>query len=186
MAMALRFGLAIFILLLVVTSAQAQQEQRSMQTVYTEALLFTPINMTIGFLPQSRLNPGVSASAEYAIRVGSSNALALAAGFHPTPEGHESLGQLTWRVYSGENSPLGSFWEFGAIGGAGRLEATGAMTPIVGITARMGSLRQSRFGWMSFGYGMGPALMLVHGKLHARLTMNFGLGVLLGKEVIIK
>lgn len=157
-----------------------------MQTHYTEALLFTPINMTIGFLPQGRVNPGVSASAEYTIRVGPANGISIGAGFHPTPEGHESLGQVSWRTYSGDKSPVGSFWEAGLIGGTARMEATGVMTPVIGVTARIGSLRESRFGWMSFGYGLGPSVMLAHGKLHFRLTMNFGLGLLLGKEVTIR
>jgi hypothetical protein len=185
--MVFRSCLSVLCLLLTcVLPAFSQESERTMQTFYTEALLFTPINMTIGFTPQSRVNPGLSASAEYSIRVGSGNGIGLAAGFHPTPEGHESIGQLTWRMYSAENSPIGSFYEVGAIGGVGRMESNGEMSPIIGITARMGSLRQSRFGWMSFGYGLGPAVMLVHGKLHARITMNFGLGVLLGKQVVIK
>jgi hypothetical protein len=154
-----------------------------MSTSYTDALLFTPINLTVAVLPKSIVNPGVSASAEYTIRVGTSHGLGLSGGFHPTPDGHESIGQVAWRTYYGDRSPVGSFWEAGLIGGASRLESTGELTPIVGVTARIGSIREARFSGVGFGYGLGPAILLSNKKLHFKITMNFGLGMLLGKQV---
>lgn len=171
----------VFILFL--SSTAFGQAERTMTTSYSDALLFTPINLTVGVLPKAVVNPGVSASAEYTIRVGSSNGLGLSGGFHPTPEGHESIGQIAWRTYSGDRSPVGSFWEAGLIGGASRAEATGELSPIIGVTARIGSIREARFSGVGFGYGLGPAIMLSNKKLHFKITMNFGLGMLLGKEV---
>jgi hypothetical protein len=181
--MPLRFGLTVLLLILVSSPALAQQEQRQMTTTYSDALLFTPINLTVGILPKSVVNPGVSASAEYTIRVGSVNGLGLSGGFHPTPDGHESIGQVTWRTYHDDRSPVGAFWEAGIIGGASREDATGVLSPIIGITARIGSIREARFSGVGFGYGLGPAILLSNKKLHFKITMNFGLGMLLGKEV---
>lgn len=180
--MPLRSILLILLSLLFTRSGFAQEERR-MTTSYTDALLFTPINLTVAFLPKSIVNPGVSASAEYTIRVGSQNGLGISGGFHPTPDGHESIGQLAWRTYSGDRSPVGSFWEAGLIGGASRAEATGELSPIIGVTARIGSIREARFSGVGFGYSLGPAVMLSNKKLHLKITMNFGLGMLLGKEV---
>jgi hypothetical protein len=174
------------ILLLLCSSGAFAQEERAMTTTYSDALLFTPINLTVAFLPKSTVNPGVSASAEYTIRAGGENAIGIAGGFHPTPDGHESIGQLTWRTYSSDRSPVGSFWEAGIIGGASRLDATGEINPIIGVTARIGSIREARFSGVGFGYGLGPAVLLSNKKLHFKITMNFGLGMLLGKEVTFR
>jgi hypothetical protein len=168
------------------TSTALAQEERTMTTSYTDALLFTPINLTVGVLPKAVVNPGISASAEYTVRVGASNGLGLAGGFHPTADGHESIGQVTWRTYSGDRSPIGSFWEAGLIGGVSRLDGSGELGPIIGVTARIGSIREARFSGVGFGYGLGPAVLLSNKKLHFKLTMNFGLGMLLGKEVTIQ
>jgi hypothetical protein len=180
--MPLRSILSVLVLLLVTSSVHAQEERR-MTTSYSDALLFTPINLTVGVLPKAVVNPGVSASAEYTIRVGSTNGLGLSGGFHPTPDGHESVGQVAWRTYSGDRSPVGSFWEAGVIGGVSRLDLTGELTPIIGVTARIGSIREARFSGVGFGYGLGPSILLSNKKLHFKLTMNFGLGMLLGKQV---
>jgi hypothetical protein len=180
--MPLRLLLSIF-LCTVLTSSVFAQDERRMTTSYSDALLFTPINLTLGVLPKAVVNPGVSASAEYTIRVGASNGLGLAGGFHPTPDGHESIGQVAWRTYNGDRAPVGSFWEAGVLGGVSRLDATGELTPIIGVTARIGSIREARFSGVGFGYGLGPAILLSGKKLHFKITMNFGLGMLLGKQV---
>ena len=36
---------------------------------------------------------------------------------------------------------------------------------------------------VGFGYGLGPAILYSNKSLHFKITMNFGLGMLLGKEV---
>lgn len=157
-----------------------------MVTTYTDAIVATPIIMTVGFLPMGVLDPHVSGSGEYVLRLGSQSALALGAGYTPTLTGHETVGTIGWRSFSSETAPLGSFYEFAVHAGGARVESHPTLQPVYGISARIGNLRESRFSGLAFTYGVGPQLLMVGKELHAKINLNFGLGMLLGKEVTIQ
>lgn len=184
--MSIRFRPILSLLVLILSAGALHAQPRSIVTSYGDAILATPINLTIGFLPQGRLLPHVSGSGEYVVRLQDESALGVGAGFYVVPEGHETIGSVGWRQFADLHAPIGSYYEIAVIGGAARITGEPALRPIYGAQFRIGSLRESRFSSFAFGYSLGPSVMLIGSQVHLRLNFNFGLGFLLGKVTEIR
>lgn len=171
--------------------ASAQPLDGGFRSRYSSAVIFTPINTAFDIVPNGRVDLLFSLSAESSFRSSEHLAYVLAGGYYPYDHRTESLLTFSLRAFSAQSeAPTGTFFDGGVIAGFERDRVTEQAPapetlPMFGVGLRVGGLRNSRFNWFAFEYGAGTSLVFVGGQPQFRAQLFFGLGFLLGREVLV-
>lgn len=173
---------------LVFHSTSFAQTKEGFQTNYSSAAIFTPINASYEFTPLNTLDLVFSWSGEFSWRKSDRLALAFLGGYYPYTNYQEGFLEFAIRRFNDNaRAPVGGYWQFGILGGMTELRAPDQKPePMIGTELRFGSLRASRFGEFAFEYSGGTSVYLAGGRAQVRASFNFGLGLLLGKEVLVR
>ena len=156
-------------------------------TTYTSAFFITPVNTNAMFLPNPDFQPVLSGSVEYSFRKTDRLGFELSGGFYPYSNRDEIIGRFGIRKFSAKSTaPLGAYWEMTAIGGTSQIHGAEYPDPLFGIGLELGNIRATRFGDLSFTYGGGPSIILTGGQAQVRAEFFFGLGFLLGHDIMIE
>ena len=187
--------LLVFVSVLILVSAARHVSAQSLRdgfiTRYSSALIVTPINTAVDIAPQSNFDLVFSASAEYSVRKTDHLAYVFAVGYYPYFNRTEGLVSFSLRTFFKKSeAPIGAFFDWSAIAGVEDDRATldhptPDTQPLFGLGLRLGSLRASRFTSLGFEYGAGTSVVLIGGQPRFRAQLFFGLGFLLGKEVLV-
>ena len=157
------------------------------RTVYSGALILTPINTNLLFAPNQRFDPVLSGSVEYSFPKTDKLGLEFSAGIYPYGDRAEELLQFGIRRFFAREAPVGGYWEMLIIGGATQNpQLTNTAEPLFGLGLHLGSIRTTRFGDLAFEYGGGPAVVLSQGETQLRAEFFFGLGWMLGHDIVIE
>lgn len=193
--MKLRIPVSIVVIicyLLTVPTVKAQQLTDGFRSRYSSSIVVTPINTAFDIVPNGMVDLIFSLSAEYSIRRTEHLAYVLAGGYYPYVHRTESLLAFSLRTFTAQSeAPTGTFFDWSVIAGLENDRATTQAPnpetlPMFGLGVRVGGLRNSRFNWFAFEYGAGTSLVLVSGQPQFRAQLFFGLGFLLGKEVLVR
>jgi len=172
-------------------SVLAQPMHEGFQTRYSSAIVVTPINTSFDIVPNGMVDLIFSLSAEYSIRRSEHLGYVIAGGYYPYLHRTEGLVSFSLRTFTANSeAPAGTFFDWSVIGGAATERPTSTapypeMQPMFGLGVRVGGLRNSRFSWFAFEYGAGTSVVLIGGQPNFRAQLFFGLGFLLGKEVLV-
>ena len=184
----IRQVLAIIVLIAISHAARAQHAD--FHTTYTGAIIATPINTNVLFLPHQYFQPVLSGSIEYSFAKTGRLGFEFSGGYYPYGDRTEATIQFGIRRFFAaptpdRAAPVGAYWEMLMTGGVSGAQLSTA-DPLLGLGLRFGSLRTSRFGNFAFEYGAGPTVVLLSGQTQLRATFFFGLGFMLGHEEIIE
>ncbi|HWF44995.1 MAG TPA: hypothetical protein VG537_10170 [Candidatus Kapabacteria bacterium] len=176
----------IFIWCAIAFPVLAYAQNADWRSTYSSAFFVTPVNTNVMFLPSPDFQPVLSGSIEYSFRKTDRLGFELSGGWYPYFNRDEIIGRFGIRRFSAKSvAPVGSYWEMAAIGGTSFTQGKEYPDPLIGIGLRLGNIRATRFGDLSFEYGGGPSIILTNGQAQLRAEFFFGLGFLLGHEVII-
>ncbi|MFI5201266.1 MAG: hypothetical protein ACHQNE_02640 [Candidatus Kapaibacterium sp.] len=172
--------------MLLAFALQARAQDATFRTTYSGAIVVTPINTNILFLPNQDFEPLLSGSIEYSFLKTDKLGYELAGGYYPYPDRAEITAQFGIRRFFKATAPIGAYWEMTMMGGVSQSPSAEFADPLFGLGLRLGSLRTTRFGDLGFEYGGGPTVMLYRGQTQVRAEFFFGIGFLLGKEILIE
>ena len=157
------------------------------RTTYSGAFFITSVNTNVLFLPTQDFQPVLSGSIEYSFPKTSRLGFEFSGGFYPYSDRDEIISRFGIRTFSAKSAaPIGAYWEIAAIGGTSEMHGNDYPDPLFGIGLQFGSIRTTRFGDLSFEYGGGPSIVLTRGETQVRAEFFFGLGFLLGHDVLIE
>ncbi len=157
------------------------------RTSYSGALFVTPINTPVRFVPNPDFEPVLSTSIEYLFPKARSLGYELSGGSYPDGDREETNVQFGIRRFFKPTAPIGAYWEMVMMGGVSQIVGSSEQAdPLIGFGLRLGSVRTTRFGDLAFEYGGGPTVVQMHGQTQLRAEFFFGIGLLLGKEIMIE
>jgi hypothetical protein len=176
---------ALLVLFFLPLSLRAQDA--NFRTTYSGALIVTPVNTNFQFTPDQDLQPILSGSIEYSFHKTDRLGFEFSGGFYPYGDRMEEVLHFGIRRFFAHAAPIGGYWEMMTVGGVTQNpEMTNTAEPLFGIGLRLGSLRTTLFGDFAFEYGGGPTLVLTGGQTQLRAEFFFGLGWMLGKDIVIE
>jgi hypothetical protein len=158
------------------------------QTKYSSAFVVTPINTMFDIVPNGNVDLVFSASAEFSFRKSAHLGYAIAGGYYPYIDRQEALVSFSLRQFSASSeAPTGGYFDWMAIGGGEKdRNSDRELQPMFGLGIKLGSLRATRFSDFGIEYGASTAVVLIGGQPQFRAAVFFGLGFLLGKEVLVR
>jgi hypothetical protein len=188
-----RIILSIVLLLLFAASSRlsAQTQMEGFRSTYTSAITVTPINTAFDIVPNGMVDLVFSLSAEYSLRRSDHLAYAIYGGYYPYLHRTEGTVAFALRTFTAASlAPTGTFFDWSVIAGVENDRPTDvAPNPetlsMFGLGVRVGGLRNSRFNWFAFEYGAGTSVVFIGGRPQFRAQLFFGLGFLLGREVLV-
>jgi hypothetical protein len=176
---------AFLVVLFLPFSLRAQDA--NFRTTYSGALIVTPINTNFQFTPDQDLQPVLSGSIEYSFPKTDKLGFEISGGVYPYGYRSEATLQFGIRRFFAHAAPAGGYWEMMTIGGlSGKNLSELHADALFGLGLRLGSIRTTRFGDFAFEYGGGPTIVQVGGQTQLRAEFFFGLGWMLGKDVVIE
>jgi hypothetical protein len=180
-----RYVLVLVALLAVPLLAKAQDA--NFRTVYSGALIATPINTNLLFTPHQEFQPLLSGSIEYSFLKTDKLGLEFSAGIYPYGDRVEETVQFGIRRFFAKAAPVGGYWEMMMVGGLSGKDLNDNHSDLLfGLGLRLGSIRTTRFGDFAFEYGGGPTIVQTQGQTQLRAEFFFGFGFLLGHDIMIE
>jgi len=150
--------------------------------------MYLPVNVVFEAAPNRSLDIVFSTTGEFAFRKNDRIGFAIWGGYYPYTQYQDGMvGFSVRRFNDNSRAPIGGYWDVGVMGGLSKLRYSNANPePFIGGQLKFGSLRLSRFETFAFEYSGSLAGYIVRGGFQARVTVSFGLGIALGKEVLVR